>query len=98
MLAVAPDTLEHVREFCARHLMPFPCLADPTRAVFKQYDVQSRLWSLGQQPGLYIIDRQGIVRAAYLGSQQWEIPSVEWVLGVLDEIEERRSGRGGEQS
>lgn len=86
VIAIAPEGLERAREYCTKHRIPFPCLADPKRAVFTLYDVQSRLWSLGQRPGLYIVDREGIVRFAYLGTQQWEIPTNQWVLERLDEI------------
>ena len=86
VLAIAPAGLEQTRQYCTQHRLPFPCLADPSRAVFKLYDVQSRLWSLGQRPGLYIVDREGLVRHVYLGAQQWEIPSNQWVLDRLDEI------------
>lgn len=71
--------------------MPFPCLADPHRAVYRLYHVLSRLWSLGQRPGLYIIDREGIVRYVYLGTQQWEIPTNKLVLERLDEIGDQGS-------
>ena len=66
-----------------RNDIPFPCLADPKREVFRQYDVKSAMVSLGQRPGLFVIDGDGIVRFAHLGFQQWEIPSVE---DTLEEI------------
>jgi peroxiredoxin len=66
--------------------MPFPCLADPDRVVFRQYDVKSAMVSLGQRPGLFIIDGEGTVRYAYLGFQQWEIPSIDDTLAELDRL------------
>jgi deoxyinosine 3'endonuclease (endonuclease V) len=39
--------------------------------------------SLGQRPGLFIIDGDGIVRYSHLGWQQWEIPSVDETLEQL---------------
>lgn len=66
--------------------MPFPCLADEDRRVFRLYDVKSSLISLGQRPGLFVIDGQGIVRFAHLGWQQWEIPSIEETLRQLDTL------------
>ncbi len=76
----------------------FPFWRGPSRAVFRLYEVQSRVWSLGQRPGLYIIDRDGMVRFAHVGAQQWDIPSDEWVLGRLEKVEgewNRREGMGG---
>jgi peroxiredoxin Q/BCP len=86
VLVIAPDTLEHARTYFQRHDIPFPCLADPDRRVFRQYDVKSALVSLGQRPGLFIVDGEGMVRYAYLGRQQWEIPSVQETLRHLDAL------------
>jgi peroxiredoxin len=54
--------------------------------VYQQFDVQSKLTSLGQRPGLFIIDKQGLTRYAYLGTQQWEIPSNQIVLEQLQQL------------
>ncbi len=45
--------------------------------------------SVGQRPGLFIVDRAGIVRYAYLGNQQWEIPPNREVLQQLDKLQSR---------
>ncbi len=84
LLAIAPDSLEHARDYFQRNDIPFPSLADPDRQVFRQYDVKSALVSLGQRPGMFIVDGEGVVRYAHLGWQQWEIPSVEETLRELD--------------
>jgi peroxiredoxin len=86
VIAIAPDDVEHSRQYFDRHDIPFPCLADPSRKVFRQYDVKSALVSLGQRPGLFVLDGQGVVRFAHLGFQQWEIPSVDETLKQLDAI------------
>ena len=86
VLAIAPDTLENARNFFQSHDIPFPCLPDPDRTVFRLYDVKSAMVSLGQRPGLFIIDKEGVVRYAYLGWQQWEIPSVDETLAQLDAL------------
>ena len=84
ILAIAPDSLEQAQSYFERNEIPFPCLADPEREVYRQYDVKSALVSMGQRPGLFIVDGEGVVRYAYLGWQQWEIPSVEETLRQLD--------------
>jgi peroxiredoxin len=86
LVAIAPDTPENARNFFDTNDIPFPCLPDPDRKVFRQYDVKSAMISLGQRPGLFIIDKEGVVRYAYLGWQQWEIPSVEETLAQLDAL------------
>ncbi len=86
VIAVAPDTLERAQGYFQRNDIPFPCLPDPDRAAYRLYDVKSALVSLGQRPGLFVIDSGGIVRYAYLGWQQWEIPSIDETLRELDAI------------
>ncbi len=54
--------------------------------MFRQYVVRSALVSLGQRPGLFIVDEEGVVRYAYPGRQQWEIPSVQETLRHLDAL------------
>jgi peroxiredoxin len=86
LLAIAPDTLENARRYFQTNEIPFPCLPDPDREVFRQYDVKSAMISLGQRPGLFVIDKEGIVRYTYLGWQQWEITSVDETLQQLDAV------------
>jgi peroxiredoxin Q/BCP len=86
IIAIAPDTLEHARGFFERNELPFRCLPDPDRKVFRLYDVKSSAISLGQRPGLFVIDKEGTVRYAYLGWQQWEIPSIDDTLAQLDAL------------
>jgi peroxiredoxin len=54
--------------------------------VFRQYDVKSAMVSLGQRPGQFIIDGDGIVRYAHLGFQQWEIPPMDDTLRELGKL------------
>lgn len=86
VIAIAPDARENARRYFERESIPFTCLADEDRGVFRLYDVKSTLASLGQRPGLFIIDAEGIVRYAYLGWQQWEIPTVDETLAELDAL------------
>jgi peroxiredoxin len=86
VLAIAPDSVEHAREYFQKNDLPFPALGDPDRKVFRQYDVKSAIVSLGQRPGLFIVDKDGIVRYAHLGWQQWEIPTIDETLQQLDAL------------
>lgn len=93
ILAIAPHTPEEVRAFFRRHPFPFPLLVDERHAVFDVYDVPSRLLSLGQRPGLFVVDKVGVIRYAHVGTQQWQIPPNREVLAVLDTLNaEARSG------
>jgi peroxiredoxin Q/BCP len=86
IIAVAPDTLENARRYFEKNDIPFPALPDPDRRVFRQYDVKSAMISLGQRPAMFILDKEGTVRYAYLGWQQWEIPTIDETLEQLDAL------------
>ena len=83
LLALAPGSLDQTGAYAAAHALPFPLLADPDLAVYRMYQVESRLRSLGQRPALYAIDRTGVVRYALLGSQQWELGDIDEALAAL---------------
>ena len=87
IVVIAPDTMMNAQSFFEKNPVPFTALVDNSLEVYQQYDVQSKLISLGQRPGLFIIDKQGIVQFAYIGGQQWEIPTNAQVLEKLDELE-----------
>ena len=86
LLAIAPHSPENSRSYFEREEISFPCLPDPERRVFRLYDVKSAAISLGQRPGLFVIDKEGVVRYAYLGWQQWEIPGLDETLRQLDAL------------
>ena len=81
-LTVAPTTVQAAEAYFRNEPAPYGCVADPEREVFEQYGVARRPLSLGQRPGLFIIDRNGVVRFAHVGRQQWNIPSMDQVLEV----------------
>jgi thioredoxin-dependent peroxiredoxin len=83
IVAIAPDDADGVAKFTRTNTFPFPLLADSAHVVFDAYDVASTLMSLGQRPALFVIDGTGVVRFDSIGKQQWEIPSNENVLAVL---------------
>ena len=86
VIALVRDTLEAAQTYLREHDIPFPCMVDPEHKVYDLYEVKSKLMSLGQRPALFVIDRDGIVRYACLGWQQWEIPSNDEVLEVCRSI------------
>jgi peroxiredoxin len=69
--------------------MPFPLLLDGHHRVFDAYDVVSRLTSLGQRPGLFVVNAEGAIRFDSIGTQQWQIPDNDKVLTALEGL--RRS-------
>lgn len=77
------DSRQAAHDYFQEHPIPFPCLVDSQGSLYHRYEVKSTLLSLGQRPALFVIDREGIVRFAYLGSQQWEIPGNKEVLNIV---------------
>jgi thioredoxin-dependent peroxiredoxin len=86
ILAIAPDDLVSTQKFLESNPLPYPLLPDSDHAVFDRYDVANKLVSLGQRPGLFVIDAEGIVRYNQVGVQQWQIPPNEEILGVLRQL------------
>lgn len=84
IVAIAPGTREQAGAFAAERDLPFPCLADPELKAYADYEVESHLLSLGQRPALYAIDREGIVRYAFLGTQQWQVGDTDEALAALE--------------
>jgi peroxiredoxin len=72
-VALAPDDLEALQKHLKTNKYPFTLLADTTGATFDAYDVTSRMISMGQQPGLFVVDRDGKVAFDAIGNQQWDL-------------------------
>jgi peroxiredoxin len=89
---VAPHDAEQVRHGLAELDLPFLCLPDSRRAVFRVYEVGSGLRSLGQRPGVFLLGPEGEIWREWRGAQQWNIPVIDEILEVLkEEIGEGRA-------
>jgi peroxiredoxin Q/BCP len=86
VLAVSAESPARSEAYLRSNPLPYPTLVDQDHKVFDAYDVTSRLISLGQRPGLFVIDADGIVRFQEVGAQQYNIPPDEQVLGVLESL------------
>jgi peroxiredoxin Q/BCP len=86
VLAISAEPAQRSEAYLRSHPLPYPTLVDADHAVFDAYDVTSRLISLGQRPGLFVIDADGVVRFEEVGAQQYNIPPDEKVLGVLESL------------
>lgn len=84
LLVIGHQDMATCQAYFRNNELPFPGLVDEAYSVYQQFDVQSKAVSLGQRPGLFIIDKAGTVRFAYVGWQQWEIPPNNEVLEMLE--------------
>jgi peroxiredoxin len=65
---------------------PFAVMSDAKHKVFDDYDVASKLLSLGQRPAMFIIDHDGKVRYNQVGTQQTNLPPIDEILAELDKL------------
>ena len=86
VLAISAEPAKRSEAYLRSHPLPYPTLVDEEHAVFDAYDVTSRLMSLGQRPGLFVIGADGAVRFEEVGAQQYNIPPDEQVLKVLESL------------
>ena len=86
VLAVVHEALDVASGYFQKNHVPFPYLVDSEHRVYDLYGVESKLFSLGQRPALFVIDRGGVIRYAHVGTQQWQIPEIQRVLEVCRNI------------
>jgi peroxiredoxin len=86
IVAIAPHSNDEVVKHLKSNSYPFTVLGDPDGNVFTDYDVTSRMISLGQQPALFIVDTKGIVRFDAIGSQQWDLIGPDRLKVELERI------------
>ena len=86
VLAISAESPARSEAYLRSHPLPYPTLVDEDHAVFDAYDATSRLISLGQRPALFVVDAQGVVRFDDVGAQQYNIPSNDKVLEVLESL------------
>jgi peroxiredoxin len=91
VFAIAAQHAESLREWTAKHPLPFDWLSDPDRQVIKAYGVYALLsydsFRLAR-PAALLIDAQGIVRFIYRSRTQWDIPSSQVMLAALDRLKQ----------
>ena len=86
VLAISAESPARSETYLKSHALPFPTLVDEEHDVFDAYEVTSRMISLGQRPGLFVIDADGVVQFEEVGAQQYNIPPDEKVLEVLESL------------
>jgi len=84
VLAISAESAASSEAYLRAHPLPYPTLIDEDHVVFDAYDATSRLMSLGQRPALFVVDAAGVIRFGDVGAQQWNIPSNQAVLSVLE--------------
>ncbi|MEX2431555.1 MAG: peroxiredoxin [Dehalococcoidia bacterium] len=64
VLGVSPDNVPTLRRFSESCRLPFPLASDAGSAIAHAYDVRRR-FNLGTSRATYVIDKTGVIRAAF---------------------------------
>jgi peroxiredoxin len=90
VVAVVAQRSEKVEEYLETRRLPFEVLVDESRDVVKRYGVWHQLgldaWNIAR-PALFLIDRTGRVRFAFVAARQDEFPSYEEIIAQLSMLE-----------
>jgi len=101
VVSIVPEPREKVRSWQDSYDLPYPLLADPDAAAGEAFDQPVRFGFLGdlsdflgRMPEVVTVDgRDGepTVGWSYAGRSTFDRPSVEDVLGALDDLREERA-------
>ena len=91
VIAVVAQRSEKVKRHVEDTGLPLDILIDDTRDVVKAYGVWHPIgfdaWNIAR-PALFVIDRGGTIRYAFVADWQTEFPEHEVVLAELEKIGE----------
>lgn len=89
LLFINPEDLEQTQDFVAkskvtREDLSFRVLADPDRAIPTKFKIQKET-DKGTEvvPTAFIIDKEGILRFKYVGSDPFDRPSTDSLVEIL---------------
>lgn len=87
VLIVGPEKPAAFRRYWEEQQLPFVGLPDPEHRVAKLYGQQVRLLKLGRMPAMVVVDKEGRVHYRHYGKSMTDIPPVEDVLAMLDNLQ-----------
>lgn len=93
LLFINPEDLDQTRDFVAkskvtREDLSFRVLADPDRAIPTKFKIEIDT-DKGTEvsPTAFIIDKEGVLRFKYVGSDPFDRPSTDSLVEILGMIE-----------
>ncbi len=79
-MAVVAQKSSPVRRYVEETGLPFRILTDESREVTKRYGIWHRFgvdaWNIAR-PAVFVIGKDGVIRAVFVGETQAEYPKVE---------------------
>ncbi len=83
VLVIGPEKPAAFARYWQKQNMPFVGLPDPNHQVMNLYGQEVKLFKLGRMPAQILIDKSGMIRFAYYGSNMADIPGVDEVEEAL---------------
>jgi peroxiredoxin len=84
--AIVGGTPPAMRRYIEETGLPFDVLCDERRRVIRAYGVWHRIgivtWNRAR-PAAFLINRDGMIRASWIGNNQTQFPSREEILSML---------------
>jgi peroxiredoxin len=93
-MAVVAQRSEKVKRYIEDTGLPFDVLIDDSRETVKAYGVWHRVgfdaWNIAR-PALFLIDRGGVVRYAFVADFQTEFPEHAVIVEELGKLADQKS-------
>ena len=88
VIAVGPEDAKTFTDYWHNKKMPFTGIPDPEHAIAGLYGQKVNPLKFGRMPALVVIDKnkKGKIRFAHYGDSMSDIPTVDDILALLDEI------------
>jgi peroxiredoxin len=86
VIIIGPDGPRAFKRYWEEEKMPFPGCADIGSKVSDSYRQEVNILKLGRMPAEFIIDQKGIIRYLHYGESMSDIPSVDDLLNVIDNL------------
>jgi peroxiredoxin len=87
VVPILAQRADAVRHFIEETGLPFDILIDEAREVAKAYGVWHRMgldaWNIAR-PALFLIDRQGSIRYAFVARSQGDFPAHDEILSAIE--------------
>ena len=73
-------------KFWTEHEMPFVGVPDNEHRIAEPYGQQVKLLKAGRLPALFVIDKNGLIRAKHFGSSMSDIPTDDDLFTILEKL------------
>ncbi|WP_139490397.1 redoxin domain-containing protein [Brevibacillus dissolubilis] len=89
LIAIVGQKLANVKQYAEHEQIKYPVFSDETREVIKAYEVFTPIkWDSFRIaiPSTYLVDSKGLIRYSYVGDSQFDRPTAQELLDVIDTL------------